>query len=242
MSERSEAKNPIIAPDKDHRLTLCARALVADTSGALYLPEHDTLIVADLHFEKGSAYAARGIHLPPYDTRSTLFQLERMMERYRPKCVVALGDSFHDGGAGARIANEDADVIRRLTSSTRWIWITGNHDPEPPDTLGGEILDAFEAEPFILRHIPNDTPAVGEIAGHLHPVASVLTRGRRLRRRCFATDGVRLVMPAFGAYTGGLNVRNAAFAKVFEDGKFTAWMIGRDRIYPVAARRLLAGD
>jgi hypothetical protein len=242
LSEGLKRKDAIALPDKTHSITLCSRSLAADTSGALYLPEHKTLIVSDLHFEKGSAYAARGIHLPPYDTRSTLIQLDRLMQRYGPNTVVALGDSFHDGGAGARIAADDAAAIRRLTGVTRWIWITGNHDPEPPGDLGGEIADEFELEPFILRHIPAENPATGEIAGHLHPVAAVHSRGRRLRRRCFATDGVRLVMPAFGAFTGGLNVRNAAFTRVFEGSKFTAWMIGRDRIYPVAARRLLPGD
>ena len=242
MSERLKQKVAIAVPETEHTVMLCNHALVADTSGALYLPEHGTLIVSDLHFEKGSAYAARGIHLPPYDTRSTLFQLDRLMERYAPETVVALGDSFHDGGAGTRISEDDAAAIRRLTGLTRWIWITGNHDPEPPDTLGGLILDEHEIEPFVLRHIPSETPAVGEIAGHLHPVAAVVTRGRRLRRRCFATDGVRLVMPAFGAFTGGLNVRTHAFTTVFDGTRFTAWMIGRDRIYPVAARRLSPGE
>lgn len=242
MSEGQHARQKIELPQEENRLTLCSRSLVADTSGALYLPEHDTLLVADLHFEKGSAFAARGIHLPPYDTRSTVFQLDRLIDRYNPATVVALGDSFHDGAAGARLSQEDAAAIRRLTAATRWVWVTGNHDPEPPENLGGEIHEEFDLDPFILRHIPSETPAVGEIAGHLHPVAAVVTRGRRLRRRCFATDGVRLVMPAFGAFTGGLSVRNPAFARVFDGAKFTAWMIGRDRVYPVSARRLLPGD
>ena len=242
MSELHHARRTAVLPDKDRRLTLCSRGLVTDTSGALFLPEHDTLVVSDLHFEKGSAFAARGVHLPPYDTRSTLFRLQRLIERYRPGTVVSLGDSFHDGGAGVRIARADADAIRTLTGSTRWIWITGNHDPEPPRDLGGEIADELTLEPFVLRHVPATAPAVGEIAGHLHPVAAVVTRGRRLRRRCFATDGTRLVMPAFGAYTGGLNVRAAAFSELFDGHRFTAWMIGRDRVYPVTARRLLPGE
>lgn len=239
MSDPQTARAKRTAPEREHSLTLCSRVLVPDTSGALFLPEHATLVVADLHFEKGSAFAVRGVHLPPYDTRSTLFQLERLIARLRPETVIALGDSFHDGNAGARIAGSDADAIRALTTTVRWIWITGNHDPEPPRGLGGESADEVALEPFILRHIPSGAPAVGEIAGHLHPAATVVTRGRRLRRRCFASDGVRLVMPAFGAYTGGLNVRSPAFSGVFESTKFTAWMIGRDRIYPVAARRLV---
>ena len=242
MSRLTPVRNEESAGASASGLQVCGVEFVPDISGAVFLPAHQTLVIADLHFEKGSAFAARGVHLPPYDTRSTLFQLRRLVEHYRPDTVVALGDSFHDGGAGARIAPEDARGITDLTGLARWIWITGNHDPEPPEDLGGEIADSFDLGPLVLRHIPAPSPAVGEVAGHLHPVAAVVTRGRRLRRRCFATDGVRLVMPAFGAFTGGLNVRAAAFDGIFEGPKFVAWMIGRDRVYPVSGRKLLPGD
>ncbi len=224
------------------RIRLCGVAVVPDTSGALYLPASGTLVVADLHFEKGSAFAARGVHLPPYDTRSTLFRLQHLIDHYAPQTVVALGDSFHDGSAGKRICREDADVLRSLTASCRWIWITGNHDPEPPDNLGGEVVETHEEGPFLFRHIPANGLATGEIAGHLHPVATVASRGRRLRRRCFVSDGTRLVMPAFGAYTGGLGVTAEPFWKLFDAGQFTAWMIGRDRVYPVSSKRLTAAQ
>jgi hypothetical protein len=220
------------------RIKLCGHSVVPDVSGALYLPADDTLVVADLHFEKGSAYAARGVHLPPYDTRSTLFRLKRVVEAYGPARVVALGDSFHDSGAGGRIDDDDADAVRALTQSCEWVWITGNHDPAPPQNLGGTIADSVDMATFILRHIPQAAPATGEIAGHLHPVATVSSRGRRLRRRCFVSDGTRLVMPAFGAYTGGLSVTAEPFRALFESARFTAWMIGRDRVYPVTSRRL----
>src|SRR5690606_8172808 len=216
---------------------LCGRPVVPDVSGALFLPDHSTLVVADIHFEKGSAFAARGIHLPPYDTRANLAALEHLCARYAPATVVALGDSFHDREAVTRSSPDDASRLARLTRARRWIWITGNHDPEPPECMGGEIMDEMSLAPFVLRHIPSPVPAAGEIAGHLHPVASVIMRGRKLRRRCFASDGVRLVMPAFGAFTGGLCVRSQAFAPVFETA-FSAWMIGRERIYPVSSRRL----
>lgn len=242
MSRSTPVRKADGASVPEARFQVCGAEFVPDTSGAVFLPEHRALIVADLHFEKGSAFAARGVHLPPYDTRSTLFQLRRLVERFRPDTVVALGDSFHDGGAGARIAPDDARDISELTGLARWIWITGNHDPEPPDNLGGEIADSFELGPLVLRHIPAPAPSVGEVAGHLHPVAAVVTRGRRLRRRCFATDGVRLVMPSFGAFTGGLNVRASAFDGIFDGSKFVAWMIGRDRVYPVSGRKLLPGD
>ncbi len=211
-----------------------------DTSGALYVQSVDTLIVSDLHFEKGSSFAARGVHLPPYDTRSTLGLLEQVCEKYRPSTVIALGDSFHDGGAAARMSGDDRQRIHALTDAQNWIWVTGNHDPEPPDDLGGTVAEQVEIGPLTLRHEPQPAPATGEIAGHLHPAAVVVMRGRRLRRRCFVTDATRLIMPAFGAYTGGLNVRAKAFAGLFSGLKFNAWMIGRDGVYPVSGRRLRA--
>lgn len=226
-------------PATDTRqLRICGVDAEPDTSGALYIESLDTLIVSDLHFEKGSSFAARGVHLPPYDTRSTLGQLEQVCAKYRPATVVALGDSFHDGNAAARMSGDDREQIRAFTGARNWIWVTGNHDPEPPENLGGTIADQVEIGPFTLRHEPQPAPVTGEIAGHLHPAAVVVMRGRRLRRRCFVTDATRLIMPAFGAYTGGLNVRAKAFAGLFSGVKFNAWMIGRDAVYPVSGRRL----
>jgi hypothetical protein len=215
--------------------------VVPDLSGALYLPASRTLVVADLHFEKGSAFAARGVHLPPYDTRSTLFRLACALDALAPARVVALGDSFHDRNAAARIGTDDAAAIRALTGRADWIWIAGNHDPEPPRHLGGRVLAEHDDGTFLFRHIPGAAPQAREIAGHLHPVATVSSRGRRLRRRCFVSDGARMILPAFGAYTGGLCVGAEPFRGLFECGRFTAWMIGRDRVYPVSSRRLVPG-
>jgi DNA ligase-associated metallophosphoesterase len=209
-----------------------------DVTGALWIAGERTLVVSDLHFEKGSAFAARGVHLPPYDTRSTLALLEEVCARYRPERVISLGDSFHDGGARERMDEADLGRVRALAAACDWTWIVGNHDPAPPEDLGGRVAETVETGPLLFRHEPGPWPAPGEIAGHLHPAACVVVRGRRLRRRCFVADGARLVMPAFGAYTGGLDVLSAPFGRLFEGRRFDAWMIGRDRVYPVAGRRL----
>jgi uncharacterized protein len=213
-------------------------ALVADCEGALYWPEEGLLLIADLHLEKGSSYAARGVLLPPYDTAATLARIARLVARYAPRAVVALGDSFHDGDGPARIATSDREALAALQRGREWIWITGNHDPDPADGIGGSFAGMLAIGPLLLRHEP--TGAVGEIAGHLHPIARVVGRGRPVSRRCFANDGVRLVMPAFGAYTGGLNVRDRAFADVFGTLAFTAHVLGERRLYTFAASRCLA--
>jgi hypothetical protein len=212
--------------------------LVADCAGALYWPDEAVLVVADLHLEKGSSYAARGVFLPPYDTAATLARLAHLLAHYVPRAVIALGDSFHDGGGPARLADTDRAVLRALQRGRDWIWLAGNHDPDPPDGLGGTSAATLAIGALIFRHQP--TGADGEVAGHLHPVARVSTRGRSVSRRCFASDGRRVVMPAFGAYAGGLNVRDRAFAEVFGSLAFTAHMLGDGRLYAVAATRCMA--
>ena len=212
-------------------------SLLADPDGALYWPEQSLLAVADLHLEKGSSFAARGQLLPPYDTAATLARLARLIARYAPRCVVALGDSFHDGGGPARLADTDRESLHALQRGRDWIWITGNHDPEPADGIGGTFHAAFALGALTFRHLP--TGAAGEIAGHLHPVARVAHRGRAVSRRCFAADKTRMMMPAFGAFTGGLNVRDAAFADLFGTLSFTAHLLGEDRLYAFAAKRCL---
>ena len=210
---------------------------IADPAGALYWPEQGLLAIADLHLEKGSSFAARGQLLPPYDTAATLARLGRLIAYYAPRCVIALGDSFHDGGGPARLGDDDRDNLRALQRGRDWIWITGNHDPKPAANIGGAFHETWRVGAVTFRHLP--TGADGEIAGHLHPVARVAHRGRAVSRRCFAADLTRLVMPAFGAFTGGLNIRDAAFADLFGTLKFTAHMLGENRLYAFAARRCL---
>jgi DNA ligase-associated metallophosphoesterase len=205
--------------------------------GALLWEEAGLLVVSDLHLEKGSAYAARGQMLPPYDTRAALRRIAALVEMHAPTTVISLGDSFHDKRARQRMAAEDVASVRALTSAVDWVWIEGNHDPKPPEDLGGRAAFELKLGPLVFRHEPTIGRAEGEVAGHLHPCAVVVGRGRAVRSRCFAGDGVRLVMPSYGALTGGLNVRDAAFTRLFPDG-LIAGVIGRDGVYATGMDRL----
>jgi DNA ligase-associated metallophosphoesterase len=170
--------------------------LVADCAGALYWPDESLLVIADLHLEKGSAFAARGVLLPPYDTAATLARLAMLIERYAPRLVIALGDSFHDGGGPARMSDISRAGLKALQRGRDWLWIAGNHDPDPADNIGGRFAEILALGPLTFRHEPSPHPCDGEIAGHLHPQARIARRGRAVSRRCFASDGKRLVMPA----------------------------------------------
>ncbi|HEY8333126.1 MAG TPA: ligase-associated DNA damage response endonuclease PdeM [Tardiphaga sp.] len=216
-------------------VTLAGITLHADLSGALYWEEQQLLVVSDLHLEKGSSYAMRGTLLPPYDTIATLGRLGAVIARHDPRTVIALGDSFHDGNAHERLSRPNREVITALQLRRDWIWISGNHDPELPSDIGGTVAQEVAIGPIVFRHEP--TGAAGEIAGHLHPKARVSTRGRSMERRCFASDGERAIMPAFGAYTGGLNIRDVAFARIFQTLGFVAHVLGDRRLHAIAASR-----
>ncbi len=218
--------------DSTARLAVSGVEFVADLSGALFHEAERLLIVADLHLEKGSAYAARRVLLPPFDTAATLARLASVIMRLAPRTVVALGDSFHDVRAGERMAESDRSALGQLQRGRDFIWVAGNHDPEVPAFVGGERCAAFSIGTVTLRHEPAPG-AHGEIAGHLHPVARVVSKSGGLRRRCFASDGKRCVMPAFGAYAGGLNIRDAAFAPLFPNGVTSAHVLGRSAVYGV---------
>jgi hypothetical protein len=214
--------------------------LEAFPEGALWWADLRLLVVADLHLEKGSSFARRGQLVPPYDTVETLSRLSRLIARLDPRTVVALGDSFHDEAGAARLSASDRALLRGLQSGREWMWIAGNHDPGPPSGLGGSVADELAVGKLVFRHEPQSGPAEGEIAGHLHPSARVHGRGRSVRRRCFAGDGYRLILPAFGAYTGGLDVLDRAFYGLFAPETFRAFMLGDDRVYPVGRRALRA--
>ncbi|HEY8384070.1 MAG TPA: ligase-associated DNA damage response endonuclease PdeM [Microvirga sp.] len=211
-------------------------AATLDLSGAMMLADEGALLVADLHFEKGSAFARRGLFLPPYDTRETLASLADVVARFDPKVVIALGDSFHDIGGPERLGDEERETLRRIQTGRDWIWVTGNHDRILPGSIGGEVVAEMALAHLTLRHEPEEGAAT-EVAGHLHPVGKVVMRGRGVRRRCFLTDGSRCVMPAFGAYAGGLNACDAAFKPLFPNG-FTAHLIGTERIFAIAKSML----
>ncbi len=206
-------------------------SLWADPTGALWWPDQRLLAVADLHLEKGSSYAVRGRMLPPYDTAATLARLGETVARTKPECVICLGDSFHDIGGPGRLPAAEAERLRDLVGTARWIWIAGNHDPAPPPALGGEALADVTIGPLTFRHAPSPA-ARGEVAGHLHPKLRLALRTRHLAGRCFVSDGRRIVLPAFGAFTGGLDVGSQAVRRVLQ-GPAMAHLILRNRVIPV---------
>lgn len=285
----------------DQFIHLAGVALHADPAGALVHEGERALLVADLHLEKGSAYARRGQFLPPFDTAATLARLAALIMRHRPRVVIALGDSFHDRFGWSRMSHADRDALTALQAGRDWVWIFGNHDPVFPEAIGGEKHAHWSLGPLTLRHEPAAVPAslaeenrgtqageqrlahlpsrevarakraqaggvcpnnsvgrprpapsarpstdgrvmlerdaaplTGEIAGHFHPVALVAGK----RRRCFVTDGRRLVMPAFGAYAGGLNLHDRAIASLFAGRRF-AHVLGRDRVYALCVSKCL---
>lgn len=222
------------------RTAVAGTPVVMRCSGALWVEAARALIVADLHLEKGSSYAARGQMLPPYDTRETLRRLEAEIAAAAPAVVVLLGDTFHDRKAEDRLAADDAARLRSLAVGRTLVWVIGNHDADGPRDLPGEVADELVMGGLILRHEPQPGAQFGEVAGHLHPAARIVAPRGTLRRRCFVTDGERTILPAFGAYAGGLNVLDAAFAGMFVRPPLTG-ALGAGRVRAIGWRRL-AGD
>jgi len=186
--------------------------------GALFWRERAALIVADLHFEKASAYARRGQMLPPYDSHATLDILEAAIARTQPREIWCLGDSFHDMGAHERMIVQTRERLRRLTGLCRWIWITGNHDPEGESHLGGESMDEALVDGVVLRHEARSNEDRPEISGHFHPKWRMSLRGRLVSRRCFAMGARKLIVPALGALTGGLDVGSPVIRTLIGQG------------------------
>ena len=219
------------------RLADGGEELALDASGLLHWPARRLIVVADLHLEKGAAYARRGVPLPPYDTQATLDRLEAALARLRPRprAVVSLGDAFHDREGAARLDPATAARLGNLTHAFAWTWVAGNHDPDPPAGLGGTAVPELRLGSLTFRHAPRGEP--GEVAGHLHPKARVASTRLRLTRPCFATDGRVLLLPAFGSLTGGLNVLDPAIAGLFPAG-FAAFLLGEERVFRVPHARL----
>jgi DNA ligase-associated metallophosphoesterase len=230
---------PETAPQLRSHISVAGHTMRPLAAGALYWEDEDTLLVADLHLEKGAAFAALGMLLPPYDTRTTLERLAKVIRAVDPLRVVALGDSFHRSHSVERLAPDDLSLLLKLQQGREWYWICGNHDPHLPRSIGGTVCATLTIRGVTLRHEPSTAQPAREIAGHLHPVARIARRGAAIRRRCFATDGHRLVMPAFGAYAGGLNVLDEAFEPLFLRPRLEAWMMGRADVYPVLGSLLL---
>nr|WP_315026224.1 ligase-associated DNA damage response endonuclease PdeM [Brevundimonas diminuta] len=237
--------SPFRHPCGGLKLTVNGEACVLRCSGALWLPTHQTLIASDLHLEKGSAFAARGQMLPPYDSPATLARLETEIEALDPRTVVLLGDSFHDSKAVSRMDGAQLTRLETLAAGRDWIWLEGNHDLDalagvlanPFKRLPGRVVETLALGGLFLIHEPQVEPAPGEVAGHLHPAARVAAYGRGVRRPCFVTDGRRLILPAFGAFTGGLDVRDPAITGLFPVPPLTA-LLGRDKVHAVAFDRL----
>jgi DNA ligase-associated metallophosphoesterase len=218
-------------------LRLNGADLLADLSGALFWPARHLLAVADLHLEKGSGFAARGQLLPPYDTAQTLARLADAIAHHEPETVICLGDSFHDESAAERLGRADGERLASLIRDRRWIWIAGNHDPVPPADLGGLVQTELTVGPLLFRHIAAAATSAGEVSGHFHPKAAFSWRGRRVGGRCFIGDEQRLILPAFGAYAGGLDVRDPAIAGLF-NGRARIHILGQRRLHSFAAGQL----
>ncbi|MBL0371861.1 ligase-associated DNA damage response endonuclease PdeM [Rhizobium sp. KVB221] len=208
--------------------------IVLDPAGAMLLPQHSLLCVSDLHLEKGAAFARRGQLLPPWDTLATLRILAAVIARHDPRIVVSLGDNFHDRLGSVHMPAEFRAMINEMAHGREWIWINGNHDPDGVTDLAGTAADTLDYAGLHFRHEPLKQPQPGEIAGHLHPAATLLRRERAVRRPCFATDGRRMIMPSFGVMTGGLDINNRAFAGLFDKDRLTAHMLSQGRIHSFA--------
>lgn len=219
---------------REWTLSLAGEPLIADAAGVLIVPAAGLLVVADLHLEKGSAFAARGRGiLPPYDTADTLARLGLAIRRHQPRVVLCLGDSFHDTRAGERLAAADRATLFALADGRDWIWAEGNHDSVLPPGLPGRSVADWSHGPLVFRHqAANSVPdGRAEISGHFHPKTTISTAARAIRRPCFVHDGRRMLLPAFGAYTGGLDIGESAIANLFDSPPIRL-VLGRDAIHP----------
>lgn len=218
--------------------TLNGARLTALSEGALWWADQGLLVVSDLHLEKATSLAASGAGLlPPYDSAETLSRLTALADRIQPKSILALGDSFHDNDGPGRLPAAERAVLMRLTANHEWFWIVGNHDPQPDPSLGGRVLIEADFGSLLFRHEATAS-AAGEVSGHFHPKAAVRVRGRRISARCFIEDGRRAILPAFGAYTGGLSVLDPVIAQHFA-ATFNVHLIGKSRVVTVQRAALL---
>lgn len=208
-------------------------------SGALYWHARQTLLVADLHFEKMASFARRGQMLPPYDTAMTLSRLEFDLRRTGAKRLLSLGDTFHRADASSLLTNSDRMRLDSITESIDCTWLSGNHDPAP-HAIGGTCLPELELDGLTFSHEPRRGKN-GLISGHLHPAARVAMAGRTARSACFVHDNRLMILPAYGSSTGALNILSPAFAGLLNWSSVEVTMLGRDRTYPVPARRLVGG-
>ncbi|MBK8375096.1 ligase-associated DNA damage response endonuclease PdeM [Sphingorhabdus sp.] len=200
---------------------------------ALYWPSQQALLVADLHLEKGSAFASHGQMLPPYDSLATLEAIEKLVAAFTPQTLYCLGDNFHDSDGENRLGGAAADLLKTLTHACDWVWIVGNHDPDIGAQWGGRIAAECRVGSIDLRHEAAAAPTTPEISGHYHPKFRQQLRGRMVSRRCILKSATRMILPSFGAYTGGLDVTDPAFAPLWQGSEDSV-----EALVPTTARLL----
>jgi uncharacterized protein len=181
--------------------------------GALFWPARRALIVADLHFEKASWFAKFGQMLPPYDSMATLADLTALVAATAPTELWCLGDSFHDSAGARRMPERAQAMLHDLTAKLDWVWVTGNHDHALDDPFGGRIVNEAEVDGLTLRHEADPADPRPELSGHFHPKLRVAIRGRNVARRCFVASATKLILPAFGSLTGGLDAGHPEILK-----------------------------
>jgi uncharacterized protein len=218
------------------RFSFSGYELMALPQGALYWPRRRALLVADLHLEKASWFARLGQMLPPYDSLATLADLGAIAAATGAAEIWCLGDSFHDRHGCERLPAEARAALTALTAATRWTWITGNHDPGFADHCGGSIVEEAEVDGLVLRHEADPAETRPELSGHFHPKLRITQRGRQVSRRCFVATGTKLILPAFGALTGGLDAHHPEIVRAVGSGA-QALVPVRDRLlrFPIAA-------
>ncbi|SMF69570.1 ligase-associated DNA damage response endonuclease PdeM [Allosphingosinicella indica] len=218
------------------RFSFCDVELMALPEGALFWPGRRALLVADLHLEKASWFARLGQMLPPYDSIATLHALAALVAATGAREIWCLGDSFHDRHGCDRLPAEARGLLTGLTADTRWTWITGNHDPGFADHCGGAIVDEAVVDGLVLRHEADPADPRPELSGHFHPKLRISLRGRRVSRRCFVATPRKLILPAFGALTGGLDAHHPEILRAV-GGEAKALVPVADRLlqFPIAA-------
>lgn len=231
---------PVCETDMHGLISFAGKQFICDPEGTLFWPEKKCLIVSDLHLEKGASCARRGQMIPPYDTALTLRRLEAQIAKWQPQTVISLGDSFHDEYSANTLPSLHIGQLKRMAQNRRWIWITGNHDRALPEFLEGEVSKNTIIDGVPFTHEPTKKLSVweNEICGHLHPKARIVQRGKRISRKCFAHDKQRMIMPAFGAYTGGLDLSHEAFEGLFQKTRIKAVLLGRERVYQISGKNL----
>lgn len=198
--------------------SFCSVDLLLLPEGAAYCPANRALMIADLHLEKASSFAARGQMLPPYDSIETLRRAALLVDRMQPRTVYCLGDSFHDRGGADRLEATARTLLLRLTAATEWIWIVGNHDSDIADPFGGQIVAEAAIGAIVLRHAADPVDMRPEMSGHYHPKFHVRVRGRRVSRPCFVAGRSKLILPSFGALTGGMDAADPVILRAVGAG------------------------